>query len=278
MLADYHVHTAFSDDSEAVMEDVVQEAIYLQIDEICFTDHVDYGVKMDHTLFRCKSAAQQRKFKKRLNTDYPNYFKEAYRLQQKYEGKIRIKIGLEFGIQQHTTDLFQKLFDSYPLDFVILSCHQVEDKEFWTNEFQQGMSAAEYNARYYQEIYECICKYKDYSVLGHLDMIQRYHKTRFPFERSEEIIERILAQVIKDKKGIEVNTSSFRYGLSDLMREQKILRMYRDMGGTIITLGSDCHNKANLAAQIPYVKEKLKGLGFKYFCTFVKMAPVFRKL
>ena len=43
MLADYHVHTAFSNDSVYTMEDVVKDAISLGMEDICFTDHVDYG-------------------------------------------------------------------------------------------------------------------------------------------------------------------------------------------------------------------------------------------
>ena len=48
MLADYHVHTEFSDDSTEPMGNVINKAIALNIDEICFTDHVDYGIKADH--------------------------------------------------------------------------------------------------------------------------------------------------------------------------------------------------------------------------------------
>ncbi|MGB7366155.1 PHP domain-containing protein, partial [Carnobacterium jeotgali] len=43
--ADYHVHSDYSDDSWYLMEDVVKDAIQLGLKEICFTDHVDYGVK-----------------------------------------------------------------------------------------------------------------------------------------------------------------------------------------------------------------------------------------
>lgn len=38
MFADYHVHTEFSDDSIYPMKQVVQDAIAIGMDEICFTD------------------------------------------------------------------------------------------------------------------------------------------------------------------------------------------------------------------------------------------------
>ena len=45
--ADFHVHTEFSDDSNELMENQVERAIELGLKEICFTDHVDYGIKKD---------------------------------------------------------------------------------------------------------------------------------------------------------------------------------------------------------------------------------------
>ena len=47
MFADYHVHTDFSDDSRYPLEDVIKDAIAMKMDEICITDHVDYGIKVD---------------------------------------------------------------------------------------------------------------------------------------------------------------------------------------------------------------------------------------
>ena len=47
LFADYHVHTNYSDDSVYPMADVVRDAVALGLEEICFTDHVDYGIKPD---------------------------------------------------------------------------------------------------------------------------------------------------------------------------------------------------------------------------------------
>lgn len=272
MLADYHVHTEYSNDSTEPMENLIEEAIKLGINEICFTDHVDYGVKLDH------DAPEEQKAGKELNVDYPNYFRQIDKLIKKHQGRIILKKGLEFGIQTHTINQFYKLVNLYDLDFVILSCHQVRDKEFWTYEFQNGKTPDEYNAEYYNEIYKCICEYKDYSVLGHLDMIQRYNDSIYPFEKSKEIITEILMKVIEDNRGVEVNTSSFRYGLKDLMPSREILKLYYELGGKIITIGSDCHEAKDVGTQIAYVKEELKAIGFNHFCTYEKTRPVFHKL
>jgi len=272
MLADYHIHSEYSDDSTEFMENIILRAIKLGFDEICFTDHVDYGIKTDHHKgYRMTPDDFKKADSNLLNVDYPNYFQKIKELQGKYNGEISIKQGLEFGIQTHTIENYQNLYETYDLDFVILSCHQVNDKEFWNHDFQKGKTADEYNNRYYQEIYDCINHFKNYSVLGHLDMIQRYNESIYPFEQSREIITKILSKVIEDGKGIEINTSSFRYGLKDLMPQRSILRLYLELGGKNITIGSDCHIAQDLGDHIPFVRDELKSLGYTHFCTYEKM-------
>lgn len=285
MLADYHIHCKYSDDSEEDLEKIIETAINKGIGEICFTDHVDYGIKLDKDVFEKIDENAKKDWIKKigridLNVDYPNYFKEIEELREKYKDKITIRQGLEFGMQVHTIKDFQKLFDKYKekFDFVIFSCHQVNDKEFWTNEFQKGKSIDEYNAEYYEEIYRVMNRYSDYSILGHLDHIQRYNETIYPFEKSREIIVKILKKVIEDNKGIEVNTSSFRYGLKELTPERDILKLYHELGGKIITIGSDAHKAENVGEHIPYIQEELKKIGFTDICTFDKMKPIFHKL
>ncbi len=261
MLADYHTHTYYSDDSECPMEDMIKKAIAIGLDEIAFTEHVDYGVKTD------------------LNCNYEKYFKEIEHLKQRYDGTIAIKAGIEFGVQVQTIPLFQEDFETYPFDFIILSNHQVNNKEFWNYAFQEGKSQEEFQMAYYEAIYEVVQRYKGYSVLGHLDMIKRYDPYGdYPDEKIMGLVDCILKQVIQDGKGIELNTSSFKYGLKDLMPSRNILRRYYELGGRILTIGSDTHETQHLGDHILEVRSILKGIGFQTFCTFEKMKPIYWNL
>ena len=100
----------------------------------------------------------------------------------------------------------------------------------------------------------------------------------FPFENTKDQIELILKQVIEDNKGIEVNTSSFRYKLNGYMPSVDILKFYYELGGKIITIGSDSHNINHLGYNIKQTKEMLKTIGFKYFATYDKLEPKFWEL
>ena len=112
MLADYHIHTEFSDDSEYPLEEVVKNSIALKLDEICFTDHVDYGIKEDAD----KLTTEQRQELKvkiqnpnvpQYNVDYPAYVAEYQDVKEKYADKINLKLGMEFGLQIHTIPQYQ---------------------------------------------------------------------------------------------------------------------------------------------------------------------------
>lgn len=151
MFADYHIHTEFSDDSRESMENQIERAIELGLEEICFTDHVDYGIKKDWSEGDIKwrggdgISSGTSQMEPMANVNYPEYFGKILRMRETYKGKIRIRRGLEFGIQTGTIGHYEKLWDRYgdQLDFVLLSMHQVDGKEFWNQEFQRGKSQKE---------------------------------------------------------------------------------------------------------------------------------------
>ena len=280
MYTDYHIHTEFSDDSLERMETHIERAMELGMDELCFTDHVDYGIKPDWDEWDKPFEIHEGKYHI-LNVNYPEYFAKLLRMRRIYQGKMVIKAGLEFGVQSHTIPQYKKLIEQYgnQLDFVLLSIHEVDDTEFWTGDFQKGRTQEEYNMRYYEEMLAVVENFHDYSVLAHVDLISRYDKAGlYPFEKIKPILTKIFQTAIADGKGIELNTSSTHYQLKYTTPSRDILRLYRDLGGRIITIGSDAHNVKRLAEYVPESMQILRELGFTEFCTFKKMEPIFHKL
>lgn len=288
MLADYHVHTEFSDDSHEPMEEQAKRAVSLGLQEMCFTDHVDYGIKKDWNEGGIEYrggdgiglAAEE--LQPLANVDYPKYFAEFSRVKTDFAEEIDLRCGLEFGVQVGTIPKYEALFAEYAdkLDFVLLSIHQVENKEFWNQEFQQGRSQQEYNERYYQEMYDVMKNFKHYAVLAHLNLISRYDKQgKYPFAAVRDMIAEILKLAIADGKGIELNTSSWHYGLDDTMPARDILRLYKDLGGRIITIGSDAHSTKYLADHMEEARAILRdAIGMQEVYTFRNMEPIGHKL
>lgn len=287
MYADYHLHCEYSDDSNEPMENQIWQAIASNLDEMCFTDHVDYGIKRDwddpegiiirHAVEHGKEVDLVL-----ANVNYPKYFASLNMYQKKYASSISIKKGLEFGIQSITVDAYEKLYASYQddLDFVLFSMHQVNNLEFWTQDFQKGKTQKEYNDEYYKEIYQTMQMFHHYSCLAHLDLLARYDENGiYPFENEKDIIAEILKYAIRDEKGIEINTSSWKYGLKDTQPSRAILKLYKDLGGKIITVGSDAHETKYLASHIKDAYAILKNeIGINEICTFDHMQPIFHKI
>jgi histidinol-phosphatase (PHP family) len=103
-------------------------------------------------------------------------------------------------------------------------------------------------------------------------------------ERMETQIEQAIALGLEeicryDRKGIELNTSSWKYGLPDTQPSRDILRLYKDLGGRIITVGSDAHTSARMGDHLEEAYRILRDeIGFTHICTFDKMEPVFHSL
>lgn len=261
MLANYHMHTNYSDDSSFIMEDVVKKSISCGLDEICITDHID-----------CLTGINP-------NFSYKSYEKDFKICKEKYSDKINLKLGIEFGMQTSTIPQFEEIFAEADFDFVLMSCHLINDKWFWSNEFQSGKTQKEYNEQYYEEILRLVNSFDNYSVLGHLDVIRRYDLNgEYEFEKVQPIVEAILKRIISQGKGIELNTSSFRYRLKDLMPSRNILKLYKELGGEIITIGSDSHCPEHVNSHLSDAINILQELGYKYFCTFDNMKPSYHEL
>lgn len=282
MFMDYHIHCEFSDDSKTPMEQQVEQAIKLGMDEICFTDHVDYGVKKDWVEGNIaqRSSDEQAIYLNTnylANVNYPEFFGKLLRMKVMYGDRITIKNGLEFGVQRHTIPRFEALLDQYgeSLDFTLLSIHQVEDKEFWTGDFTRGRNQEEYNRRYYEEMLYCVNHFDGYDILAHIDLNTRYDPAGiYPFEKVKDIVTEILKTAIAKGKGIEINTSSWRYGLDDTTPSREILKLYHSLGGKIITVGSDAHTPEYVGNHFKEAIEILRNIGFEAIYTYEKHKPI----
>ena len=273
MLADYHVHTGFSDDSVYPLEQVARDALRLNLDEVCFTEHVDYGVKPE---WDRPATARFEDGHPVTNCAYDAYLAELDRVRGELGDDIRLRAGLELGVQRHTLGENRALLERLAgrLDFVILSIHQVADLEFWNGDYQRGRTQDQIHAAYYEEMLSVTESFDGYSVLGHLDLIRRYDPFGdYPFERVRDIVAEILRHVIADGKGIEVNTSGIRYGLGDFQPRREILELYRDLGGTVVTVGSDSHAPEHLGSYLRLAYRELAELGFEGIYAYEKGEP-----
>jgi len=255
---DYHMHSSFSADCSTPMEDTIESAIQKGLTEICFTEHVDYDYP-DPTI--------------QFALDTTMYDKKIKEMQEKYEGQISIKKGVEIGVQPHVLKQCEQLVNDHYFDFIICSLHAADRKNLHHGQFFENRTPELAYEMYYEELLDCIKNYDHYSVLGHLDLVKRYKK--LDSERNfHEIIREIFRVIIPKGKGIEVNTSGFAYGLGSAMPSEDILTLYKKCGGEIITIGSDAHEPHHVAHNFKDTLQLLKSIGFQYVATFENKEPI----
>lgn len=255
---DYHAHSFFSGDCNYSMDDMIKGAIENKCESIAFTDHIDYdfGGEIGCELFTFEPQ---------------EYLDEIAIMKEKYKDKIRILSGVEMGLQPHLVDNIEKLFPFDQFEFTILSLHTSDMKDLHDGSYFRGKTPLEAYKIYYEELLYCVENFKKYQIVGHINLIDRYSKfldTVPDFEKYSYILEKIFDTIIKDGKGIEVNTSGFRYGMNSFLPNGKVLELYRDMGGEIISFGSDTHCPNDVMKYYEYSLKTLLNMDFKYITHF----------
>ena len=109
-------------------------------------------------------------------------------------------------------------------------------------------------------------------------------RARFPgpllafYEKYKDVIDPILSYLIENEKGIELNTGGLNNGLKDANPCKDIIKRYRELGGEIITIGSDSHIPDTLGSHFTKAAEILTDCGFKYYCVFANRIAEYLKI
>lgn len=267
--ADYHMHSSFSGDSDAPMEDMAKRALELGLTHICLTEHYDPDYVYDF--------GEEGMFE--LNTD--SYLYELLKVKNKYAGQLEIGFGVELGLQPHLKKQLALYAKSYDFDFIIGSSHICNRKDPYYPDFFEGRSEDKAHHEYFEAVLECVKSLPYFDVYGHLDYVVRYGPTKndgYTYQKHSDIFDSILTTLIDNEKGLEVNTGGFRSGLNQPNPCADILKRYRELGGEIITVGSDAHEPKDIAADFDKVCDILKECGFRYYCVFRNRIPEYLKL
>ena len=270
VIADCHLHSYYSGDSRTPTEDMVRRGIELGLKTMCFTEHNDYNYPHadNHT---------DEDFV--LNAD--SYLYELITLKEKYADQIQLLFGVELGLQPECVRQNAVFAKSYDFDFIIGSSHICHGMDPYYPAFFEGKTEEEGYREYFTSVLENIKKFQNFDVYGHLDYVVRYGPNRdqfYSYAQYRDIIDAILAELLDREKGLEINTGGIRRGMKDFNPCMDILKRYRELGGELITIGSDAHKPEDIAAHFDRAADVLKECGFRYYCIFEKRVPHFVKL
>jgi len=255
------MHSTVSFDGHAAPEQMLAAARAAGLKEICFTDHMDDDPLRDSSGFQFT---------------IPNY-EAAYCSLSSTELKIRL--GMEFGMLPQNRELAAKSARGREYDFIIGSVHFAEDLDVYYPPFWEGKTVLDAERVYLQTTLECVQAHEDFDVLGHLTYLSKaqHHPTHAPIilDNHREVVAEIMKVLISKGKGMEINTSGVdRCGV--YLPAAEYLRLFKDLGGKIVTVGSDAHTAGRVGQYCFDACAIVKDI-FGYVCTFEKREPIFHK-
>ena len=259
---DFHMHSLVSCDGHDTPEKMLAAAEAMGLREICFTDHIDDDPLND--------SAQWQYTLEQYNAGYNHLTSQ----------QLKIRLGMEFGMLVDNQALLAQRAQERHYDFIIGSVHFADNVDTYLPAFWKNRTVLEAEQLFLQTTLDCVNAHNEFDVLGHLTFISkaRVHPTHLPIDLNthKEVVAEIFKVLIAKGKGIEINTSGIdRCGA--YLPSPDYLRLYKDLGGEIVTVGSDAH-AADRVGQ--YCNEACRIVQdiFGYVCTFENRQPIFHKL
>lgn len=271
-LTDYHIHSTCSDDGHNTMLEMVLASREKGVSQLCFTDHCDIDHFMtgepDPECF-CVRGAMLKMYKETVAAAPDD---------------IKVFLGLELGEANHDPEQAKKIASSEELDFILGSIHNLKGKpDFYDTKYRDDDFSQRLVDNYMEELIE-LSLIDCFDVMAHIGYPSRYiskagKKVEISTRTYGEMLEVLLKNLIERGKGIEINCSGFRNPPGGgPLPSTDVLRLYKELGGEIITIGSDAHKIANAGVGLAEGFDILRDLGYKYVTVFEKRKPSFIKI
>lgn len=266
VMADMHTHSENSHDSVCKIEDMIEAQIQSGTRIFAVTDHFDPDLYGRQDIFSPIKKA----------------FESVRRLNEIYGDECTILAGVELGECFWCKEAYERVINQCGYDVVLGSIHQVRYGNM--TEAYSGIDfsrlsekvISEYMDAYFDDVLQML-ETGDFDILCHLTCPLRYINGKygigFDISPFEEKINRILKKIVEKGVALEVNTSSADL-ISDYMPPREIIKKYFDLGGRMITLGSDAHIPQNASKGFESAVSFLKDTGFDSIYYYKNRKPV----
>lgn len=263
-LPDLHIHTAMSADAADDAEQYVVRAIELGIPVIGISDHFDFN-PIDRN-FGCY--------------DYDTAKNTVEGLRAKYDDAIEISLGVEITYESPFHDDIVAGLTGKGFDYIIGSIHYVDgvmlSERSSVSKYKKRDAADVYGA-YFREMLRMLDS-SLIDIVGHFDRCKRYGVEVYgPFSEDQvpdNLIEKCLRTMIDENIALEVNSSGYRQLPNEPYPGETIIRRYLDMGGRLITTGSDAHDVSKTGSGLSEIERLLERLGIEGVSIYKNRQPI----
>ena len=265
-MIDYHIHTDISADCKVPMRRMAQAACDAGIKEVGFAQHIDLDlpgeVELDFS-----------------SINFEAYTAEILEIRREFP-ELTVRCGIEAGLDLATKDRISDILAGFACDFVIGSQHIVFGNDPFYESSWEGRTQREMYDEYMRVSLETVKACGFFDVLGHVGYIGKfcpYEDKLLRYSDYPDAVDALLRALVERGKGLEVNTNGL-YMTPSTMPETAIVRRFFELGGEIVTIGSDAHYESVVGHAVTETLEMLKSIGFKYVCAFDNRQPRFIKL
>ena len=266
-LFDNHNHSQFSfDGKRSSVEQASLAAIGKGLSGIAFTDHCDFFVP-------------------EMKAQYENLVPETFDVAEQQgeidrvrslvgEGGLTILKGIEVGMHENHHDDIRRLLSGNSFDQIIASVHYLDSVDPYYGGYYDGKDWKRAYGLYLETILQEMTWLKDFDIMGHYDYIVRYApypQTCLRYRDFSDILDEMFRYLIHEGKALEINTKSYQdYNGRNVTQDPEILKRYRELGGEIVSLGSDSHEPGRVGHELCRFAAQLKSLGFRWTAHYEK--------
>ena len=266
-MVDVHLHTKISFDSKEEPENYIKRAKELGVKTIGFSEHYDFDAFLDGEKdVTLADLDRYTNYIEKLNKDYPD---------------VEILQGIEFGYRKEAEPKYKELLQNYPFDYVINSLHTLPNRgDCYHDKFFEGKPLKDSYLEYFKGVLESVNADYDYQIIGHIGYVCRYRTgegSQIKYLDYSDILDEILKAIISKDKCLEINTSSGVGGCT-FLPDMDIIERYIQLGGKLLSFGSDAHNSNNYYKNAQMIKDFLKQVGVNELYYYKDRQPIAYKI
>ncbi|MCL2070648.1 MAG: histidinol-phosphatase HisJ family protein [Oscillospiraceae bacterium] len=253
---DTHTHTTISDGANSP-EEMLERAEDAGFRFLAITDHFDIHDDFPVSRSMFDRAGTEEAYRRLTDLKH----------RRSPECKTDFLKGIEIGQAHQHKEIAENWLDSHNYDFVIASCHIIRKHiDFYHMDYEKNPPDIVLE-QYFAELIE-LCSWcgnnKRFDSLAHLLYPLRYMGGEGDITKHKAAIDELFRLMLKYEIALEINTAKI-----DVCTELPQVRRYYELGGRLITIGSDSHSVDTIAQGINQGIEVAKAAGFTE-CAYYK--------
>ena len=260
---DLHMHTKHSQDAAGYsICQAAEKALGIGLAGMAVTDHLDICYAPIGFPFYFAHELERR-----MDFD---------RALEQFGSRLDLLYGVEIGHPYMIPEIAEPFLGTRRFDFILGSVHFLDDgRDIYEIRYTDEAVCMEVLGTYFRDMRKLI-RFGGFDSLAHLDYPLR--KMRGVLEPltakafSGEIDD-ILEQIIRKDIALEINTRGLQDGRNTTEPEPWVLKRYFELGGRLLTIGSDAHTAERIGDKVPEAMEIASEIGFKSFFVYRDRKP-----